>query len=256
LIAGANAALKVLGKEPLIITRGQGYIGVMTDDLTTSGVDEPYRMFTSRAEYRLILREDNAAARLCPIALEKGLLDNRQQRAFEERQAAYERATSWLSNTYAKPSEQTNSWLESKGTAPLKDRASLAQLVKRPELGFDDILSQFPYSETLSADLRAAVEIELKFRGYLDRQEDEVRRLKRIESEEIPAGFPYEKIPQLRREAIDKFKKHRPATIGQATRISGITPATISVVALYLKRYREGSFGSVSTSCGDIQQSE
>lgn len=249
LIAGANAALKVLGKDPLIITRGQGYIGVMTDDLTTNGVDEPYRMFTSRAEYRLILREDNAAARLCPIALTRGLLNEEQRRAFEERQAAYERATSWLSTTYAKPSEETNAWLESKGTAALKDRSSLAQLVKRPQLGFDDILERFPYADTLSTDLRAAVEIELKFRGYLDRQEDEVRRLKRIESELIPADFPYEKISQLRREAIDKFQKHRPATIGQASRISGITPATITIIALYLKRYREGSFGG-APSCG------
>lgn len=250
LIAGANAALKVLAKEPLIITRGQGYIGVMTDDLTTSGVDEPYRMFTSRAEYRLILREDNAAARLCPIALAHGLLNEEQRRAFEERQVAYERATTWLSTTYAKPNDETNTWLESKGTSALKDRASLAQLVKRPELGFDDILEHFAYSEPLSTDLRAAVEIELKFKGYLDRQEDEVKRLKRIESEEIPMDFPYDQIAQLRREAIDKFKKHRPATIGQASRISGITPATIAIIALYLKRYREGSFGATTSSGG------
>ncbi len=250
LIAGANAALKVLGKEPLVITRGQGYIGVMTDDLTTSGVDEPYRMFTSRAEYRLILREDNAAVRLCPIALAHRLLDEGQRRAFEDRQAAYERATAWLSTTYAKPNGETNAWLESKGTAALKDRASLAQLVKRPQLAFDDILEQFPYSEDLSTDLRAAVEIELKFKGYLDRQEDEVKRLKRIESEEIPMDFPYDQITQLRREAIDKFKKHRPATIGQASRISGITPATIAIIALYLKRYREGSFGATTSSGG------
>lgn len=253
LIAGANAALQVLGKAPLIITRGQGYIGVMTDDLTTNGVDEPYRMFTSRAEYRLILREDNAAARLCPLAQEYGLLTDEHKRAFEKRQSAYERATAWLTGTYAKPSEATNVWLESKGTAALKDRASLAQLVKRPQLTFDDILEQFPYSEELSHDLRAAVEIELKFKGYLDRQEDEVKRLKRIESEAIPSDFPYEQITQLRREAIDKFKKHRPATIGQASRISGITPATIAIIALYLKRYREGSF-SAATSCHAASQ--
>lgn len=247
LIAGANAALKVLGKEPLVITRGQGYIGVMTDDLTTNGVDEPYRMFTSRAEYRLILREDNAAARLCPIAVTYGLLNEEQRRAFEERQSAYERATTWLSTTYAKPTVPINSWLETKGTATLKDRASLAQLVKRPQLSLDDILEQFPYDEDLSTDLRAAVEIEFKFRGYLDRQEDEVRHLKKIESEVIPADFPYDQIKQLRREAVDKLKKHRPASIGQASRISGMTPATISIIAMYLKRYREGRFGSLSS---------
>jgi len=201
-------------------------------------------MFTSRAEYRLILREDNAPARLCPIALERGLLDEHKRRAFEDRQSAYERTTAWLTQTYAKPGESTNMWLESKGTAALKDRASLAQLVKRPQLSLDDILEHFPYAEELSSDLRAAVEIELKFRGYLDRQDDEVMRLKKIEGEAIPSSFPYEEIKQLRREAIDKLKKHRPATIGQASRISGITPATISIIAMYLKRFREGSFNN------------
>ena len=224
----------------------------MTDDLTTNGVDEPYRMFTSRAEYRLILREDNAAARLCPIAIQYGLLDDSQRAAFEDRQNTYERATKWLSTTYAKPSETTNTWLELKGTATLKDRASLAQLVKRPQITLDDILEQFPYEEELSADLRAAVEIELKFKGYLDRQEDEVRNLKRLESETIPVNFPYEQIKQLRREAVDKLKKHRPASLGQASRISGMTPATISILAMYLKRYREGVFGAETPSCSQV----
>ena len=223
----------------------------MTDDLTTNGVDEPYRMFTSRAEYRLILREDNAAARLCPVAMEYGLLNEEQRVAFEERQNAYERATKWLSKTYAKPNESTNSWLEQKGTATLKDRASLSQLVKRPQLSLDDILEQFPYDEELSTDLRAAVEIEFKFRGYLDRQEDEVRHLKKIESELLPADFPYDQIKQLRREAVEKLKKHRPASIGQASRISGMTPATISIIAMYLKRYREGTFGASEPECSN-----
>jgi tRNA uridine 5-carboxymethylaminomethyl modification enzyme len=208
-------------------------------------------MFTSRAEYRLILREDNAAARLCPVAMEYGLLNEEQRVAFEERQNAYERATKWLSNTYAKPNESTNSWLEQKGTATLKDRASLSQLVKRPQLSLDDILEQFPYDEELSTDLRAAVEIEFKFRGYLDRQEDEVQHLKKIESELLPADFPYDQIKQLRREAVDKLKKHRPASIGQASRISGMTPATISIIAMYLKRYREGTFGASEPECSN-----
>jgi tRNA uridine 5-carboxymethylaminomethyl modification enzyme len=243
LIAGANAALRSLGREPLIVTRGQGYIGVMTDDLTANGVDEPYRMFTSRAEYRLILREDNAATRLCPIAIQHGLLDEDQRTTFEKRQSSYERAARWLSSSFAKPNESTNDWLARKGTATLKDGASLAQLVKRPQLSLDDILEQFPYEEDLPFDLRAAIEIEFKFRGYLDRQEDEVKYLKKIEGESIPADFPYDQIAQLRVEAREKLKKHRPASIGQATRISGITPSTIAIVAMYLKRYREGSFG-------------
>lgn len=242
LIAGANAALKVLNRDSLIISRGQGYIGVMTDDLTTLGVDEPYRMFTSRAEYRLILREDNAATRLCPLAIQYGLLSDEQRRLFEARQVSYDNATRWLSKTVAKPTEATNAWLESKGTAALKDGSPLAQLIKRPQLSLDDVLEHFPYEEPLSADLKAAIEIEHKFRGYLDRQEDEVQYLKKIEKESIPSDFPYDQIKQLRAEAREKLKKHRPASIGQATRIPGMTPSTISLLAMFLKRYREGSF--------------
>lgn len=242
LIAGANAALKVLGRESLIITRGQGYIGVMTDDLTTNGVDEPYRMFTSRAEYRLILREDNAPTRLCPIALQHGLLDDTHKAIFEARQAAYDKASRWLSSTFAKPNESTNEWLTRKGTAILKDGSSLEQLVKRPQLSLDDILEQFPYEDELSVDLRAAIEIEFKFKGYLNRQEEEVRHLKKIESMAIPSDFPYDQIQQLRAEAREKLNKHRPASIGQASRISGMTPSVIAILAMYLKRYREGTF--------------
>jgi tRNA uridine 5-carboxymethylaminomethyl modification enzyme len=245
IIAGANAALRLLEREPLIITRGQGYIGVMTDDLTTNGVDEPYRMFTSRAEYRLILREDNAPVRICPIASAVGLLDDTQRAAFEARQLSYDKAIKWLSSTVAKPLPATNAWLESKSTVALKDGCHLSQLIKRPQLSLDDILEHFPYEERLSADLRAAIEIEFKFRGYLDRQEDEVRHLKRIESQEIPVDFPYELITQFRKEAIEKFKKHRPVSIGQASRIPGMTPSTLSLLAMYLKRHREGSFPGV-----------
>jgi tRNA uridine 5-carboxymethylaminomethyl modification enzyme len=130
----------------------------------------------------------------------------------------------------------------------------LSQLIKRPQLSLDDILEHFPYEETLSTDLRAAIEIEYKFRGYLDRQEDEVRHLKKIENESIPADFPYEQIKQLRTEAREKLKKHRPASIGQATRIPGMTPSTISLLAMYLKRYREGDFpeGAPTSPSADV----
>jgi tRNA uridine 5-carboxymethylaminomethyl modification enzyme len=259
LMAGANAALKVLEREPLIITRGQGYIGVMTDDLTANGVDEPYRMFTSRAEYRLILREDNATTRLCPIAIATGLLTREQQDVFESRNAIYQGASRWLQATRVKPNAATNAWLVTKGTAELKDSATLAQLLKRPQLTLSDILEHVPYEEAeLSSDLRAALEIETKFSGYLDRQEEEVQRLKKLESDTIPTDFPYELISQLRTEAREKLKKHRPVTIGQAMRIPGMTPSTISLLAIYLKRYREGALcagavggdESIPPSCG------
>jgi len=244
IIAGANAALSILERESLIITRGQGYIGVMTDDLTVSGVDEPYRMFTSRAEYRLILREDNAAARLAPLAIEYGLLSFEQQERFEARRTAHAKAANWLTTQRIKPTERNNIWLQSLGTAALKDSVTISQLLKRPQLSLDHILAQFPYEHELASDLRAALEIETKFSGYLDRQEGDVQRLKKMESELIPSDFPYDAIKQLRTEARDKLKKHRPASIGQALRISGMTPSAISLLAVYLKRYRAGELVS------------
>ena len=241
IVAGINAAHLVLERDPFMITRGQGYIGVMTDDLTSNGVDEPYRMFTSRAEYRLILREDNAAARICPIAIELGLLSREQQENFEKRQAVYGRASDWLSKTRVRPTVETNAWLESKSTATLKDSVLLTQLLKRPQLTLSDILEFVPYSEALSEEVRVALEIECKFSGYLDRQEDEVQRLKKIESERIPHDFPYHLIKQLRTEAREKLKLHRPDSLGQAMRIPGMTPSTISLLALFLKRHRAGA---------------
>lgn len=245
IIAGANAALSALGQDPLVISRGVGYIGVMTDDLTASGVDEPYRMFTSRAEYRLILREDNAAARICPIAIQRGLLGDEQRRRFEQRQERHAQALAWLSSERIRPSAANNEWLEEKGTAPLKDSLPLAQLLRRPQISIGDILERFPSPVPLQRDLCAALEIEAKFSGYLARQEEEVQRLKKIEVDAIPADFPYDAIKQLRTEAREKLKKHRPATIGQALRIPGMTPSAVSLLAVYLKRFRAGELGAV-----------
>jgi tRNA uridine 5-carboxymethylaminomethyl modification enzyme len=248
LIAGANAALQVLQKEAFIITRGQGYIGVMTDDLTTMGVDEPYRMFTSRAEYRLILREDNATSRLCPLARTVGLLTPVQVNSFEARQSSYERAHAWIAKTRVKPNSENNVWLEQQGTAQLKDSVTLAQLLKRPQLSLRKILNRFPYEELLASDVEAALEIEFKFSGYLTRQEDEVQRLKKIELEPIPANFPYDEIKHLRIEAREKLKRHRPTSLGQAMRIPGITPSAISLLAVFLKRFRAGDWELGSTT--------
>jgi tRNA uridine 5-carboxymethylaminomethyl modification enzyme len=257
IIAGANAALNVQGREPLVITRGQGYIGVMTDDLTTTGVDEPYRMFTSRAEYRLILREDNAAARLAPIALQYGLLTPAQRERFEVRQAQFAYAERWLAKTRIKPDAATNAWLEGCGTAALKDGITLEQLLKRPQLTITELVSRFPcevsdpqLTEPIPADLFAALEIQCKFAGYLDRQTHEVAQLQKIERDVIPADFPYDTIPQLRIEAREKLKRHRPASLGQAMRIPGITPSAISLLAIYMKRYRAAHSESHSKSSG------
>ena len=241
LVAGLNAAHRALDREPVVITRGQGYIGVMTDDLTSMGVDEPYRMFTSRAEYRLILREDNATQRLCPIAKSLGLLSATQIEQFEKRQGAYERAAEWLSKSRVKPHGEVNAWLERHGTAPLKDSVTLEQLLKRPQISLRQIFELVPYAEQLSDELCAALEIECKFSGYLDRQEEEVERLKKIEGERIPHDFPYDAIKQLRTEAREKLKKYRPDSLGQAMRIPGMTPSTISLLAIYIKRHRSAA---------------
>ncbi len=238
IVAGANAALAVRDEAPLLVSRGEGYLGVMIDDLVTNGVDEPYRMFTSRAEYRLILREDNAAQRLCPRAIEKGLLSFEQRSRFESRRDLFVRARKWLEETRVKPTAHENDWLRSMGSAEIKDALTLTTLVRRPEITLSRILDHVPFAEGLNPDLVAALEIELKFSGYLERQELEVEKLKKLEDEVIPADFEYDAVPSLRIEAREKLKKVRPYSIGQAQRIPGITPTTISLLAIYLKRSR------------------
>lgn len=242
LIAGANAALKILGREPLILSRGDSYIGVMIDDLTTTGVDEPYRMFTSRAEYRLILREDNAAFRLSPRALKIGLLSQPFIEAFEKRRSVFDRLRTWSLKTRVKPNIENNQWLASLGSAALKDSILIADLVRRPELSLSHLLERFPFGETLANDLVAALEIELKFRGYLERQEEDVQKLRKLEDEALPENFDYDGIPSLRIEFREKLKKQRPSSLGQALRIPGITPAAIAIIGVYLKRHRSGDF--------------
>ena len=238
IIAGANAALMLADAPPLIISRGEGYIGVMIDDLVTNGVDEPYRMFTSRAEYRLILREDNAGERLCPRATACGLLSTEQRERFEARRDLTKRARGWLERTRLKPLPAENEWLRGLGSAEIRDSLTLATLVRRPEMTLRAILDRFSPEEPLSPELIAALEIELKFSGYLERQSLEVEKLKSLEDERIPDDFEYDDVPSLRIEAREKLKKLRPYSIGQAQRIPGITPTTISLLAIHLKRTR------------------
>jgi tRNA uridine 5-carboxymethylaminomethyl modification enzyme len=241
LVAGANAALKILDKAPLIINRGQGYIGVMIDDLVTTGVDEPYRMFTSRAEYRLVLREDNAASRLTPLGMERGLVSGAQARRFIEREDLLAKTRRFLDVTRAKPTEEINQWLSTFGSTALKDSLTLSALLRRPEMKIEAVLAQFPIEDELSSDLLCALETEAKFSGYLERQEDEIKKLKKIEEELIPLDFPYDRVHGLRIEAREKLKSLKPHSIGQVTRIPGMTPATVSLLAVFLKRYRSGS---------------
>ncbi len=241
LIAGANAALQVLKKESLTLGRAEGYTGVMIDDLTVRGVDEPYRMFTSRAEFRLLLREDNAAFRLCPLARRFGLLSDEQQQRFELFLENYKRGKSYFLTAKIKASEDNNRWLETLGSSPLKETMPLCELLKRPEIDLSVLLPRFPMPFPASPDVLSRLETEFKFDGYLARQEEEVARLRKAEEDLIPADFCYDAVEGLRVEHKEKLKKHRPQSLGQALRLPGLTPGAISVLAVYLKRHRAGA---------------
>lgn len=235
-VAGANAALRILGQQPLILSRGEAYIGVMIDDLITRGVDEPYRMFTSRAEYRLILREDNAGLRLTPIGKKHGLVSDAHWAKYNQRKDRLDSARDWSKKHRVKQTEETNSWLATFKSTPLKDSALVSDLVRRPELSFLEIVKKFGPELMLDLETIDALEIELKFAGYLSQQDDEVARLKKSEDVKIPESFCFDSVPGLRIEHREKLKKVRPYSLGQATRIPGITPATISLLSVFLKR--------------------
>jgi len=241
IIAGTNCANFAMQREPLVVDRATGYLGVMIDDLVTLGVDEPYRMFTSRAEYRLILREDNAATRLTPLGREFGLVADPQWNRFERRTAQHEQMRAWAQTTRINPTEANNNWLASRKSAALKDSITIAALVRRPELGLADLVELSQSTPTPDFDVASGLEIELKFEGYLARQDEEARKLKTFDTELIPPNFVYDEITSLRTEAREKFKKHRPYSLGQAMRIPGITPSAVTLLAVYLKRWRSAA---------------
>lgn len=236
IIAGINAALFVQGKEPFILRRDQAYIGVMIDDLTTLGVVEPYRMFTSRAEYRLSLREDNADLRLTPLAREIGLVGDKQWRAFEQRAQRISLEINRLENIFIKPTNEQNEWLRSLNSAEIFDAMSLAALIKRPEIGYDQLTERFPPENLLSQREWSIVETELKFCGYLKRQGEDIARIMRMELVEIPHYFRYDTLSSLSVEVRERLSTARPETLGQASRVSGVTPAALSLLAVYLRR--------------------
>ena len=241
IMAGINAVLKIRQQNPFILSRGDAYIGVMIDDLITNGVDEPYRMFTSRAEYRLVLREDNALMRLGPKAIQLGLFNEQEKEVFEVKKQQFENLKKWCSKFRIKPSEDVNSWLKSLGSAELKDSILISTLVRRPEMKLQNILDKFlPEDIFTDSNLTAAMEIELKFEGYLRRQDEEILKLKKSESDLIPDSFNYDAVPSLRIEAREKLKLVKPYSLGQAMRIPGVTPTAISLLAIHLKRQRSG----------------
>ena len=236
LIAGINAALKVQGKEPLILSRASSYIGTLIDDLVTKGCSDPYRMMTSRSEYRLLLRQDNADERLMPIGRKLGLIDGKIYSAFKLRKEQKEKEIKRLKTSFLAPSEELNRLLEENGTAPISTGMRLSDLVKRPQISYDSIAPFDKERPDLPFSVREKVETEIKYEGYIARQQAQVNEMLRLEGKAIPDDIDYSAVYGLRLEAVEKLNKIRPANIGQASRISGVSPADISVLLIYLAK--------------------
>ena len=236
LVAGINAALKIQGRKPLILTRDTSYIGTLIDDLVTKGTEEPYRIMTSRSEYRLLHRQDNADQRLTRIGGEIGLIPPERVQAVEEKYAQVRREVQRLESSGVPASEELNAMLERKGTAPVANSARLADLLRRPQVSYADIAPFDPERPELSPAVTDEVEIQIKYAGYLTRQEKQVEEFKKEEARLLPDDLDYAAIPGLRLEAREKLAAIRPVSIGQAGRISGVSPADIAVLLIYLEQ--------------------
>ncbi len=235
-VAGVNAALAQKGEEPLILSRGQSYIGTLIDDLVTKGTNEPYRMMTSRSEYRLLLRQDNADQRLCRIGFRIGLISPERLRRVEEKYAAVDREVKRLAAKGVPPTPELNEFLTRRGTAPVSDGAPLAALLRRPEIRYGDLAPFDPDRPDLPPEVAEQVEISVKYAGYIQRQLQEVEELRRMEDRALPAGIDYASIQGLRLEAREKLAAVRPLNIGQACRISGVSPADVAALMIYLEK--------------------
>ena len=236
LVAGINAALKIQGRLPLILTRDTSYIGTLIDDLVTKGTEEPYRIMTSRSEYRLLHRQDNADQRLTRIGGQIGLIPPERVQAVEEKYAQVRREVQRLEGSGIPASEELNAMLERKGTAPVANSARLADLLRRPQVSYADIAPFDPERPELSLAVTDEVEIQIKYAGYLTRQEKQVEEFRKEEARLLPENLDYAAIPGLRLEAREKLAAIRPVSIGQAGRISGVSPADIAVLLIYLEQ--------------------
>lgn len=241
IVAGINAARKVQGKDPLIIDRSEGYIGVLIDDIVTKGTNEPYRMMTSRSEYRLLLRQDNADLRLTQKGYEVGLISEERYGRFKEKCQGINDEIQRLNKVTVKPDMGTNKYLESIGSAPLKSGIKLIELLKRPEIRYEHCNVIDPDRPDLPKAIVDEVEIQIKYEGYINKQMAQVEQHKKLEKRKIPDDINYLSIKGLRLEARQKLDKIRPASLGQASRISGVSPADISVLMVYLEQFRRRS---------------
>jgi tRNA uridine 5-carboxymethylaminomethyl modification enzyme len=238
IVAGINAAHSIKGADPITIDRSMAYIGVLIDDLVTKGTLEPYRMMTSQAEYRLLLRQDNADARLTPLGFKIGLISPERYHAFTQKTASVDNEIRRMQERTIPPTDYVNSYLEGKSSSPLTGHVSAVQLLKRPELSYDDILTLLQETVSQDPDVTAQVETQIKYQGYIEKQMQQVEKFKKMENKSLAEEMPYCKMEGISREAAEKLAKIRPRSIGQASRISGVSPADISVLLVYLEQQR------------------
>lgn len=234
LVAGINAAMKVLGREPVIFDRSESYIGTLVDDLVTKGANEPYRMMTSRSEYRLVLRQDNADERLTPLGHKIGLISDERYAKYLKKQELKKEELKRLKNTVISPTDEVNKILVSRETSEITTGVRLIELMKRPQLGYDALKSIDKTRPELDPNIFEQVEIEIKYEGYIQKQLKQVEQMKKLEVKQLPNDFDYNEIEGLRLEAREKLNKIKPLNIGQASRISGVSPADISVLLIWL----------------------
>lgn len=238
IVAGINAALKVQGREPMILDRSQAYIGVLIDDLVTKGTREPYRMMTSRSEYRLLLRQDNADLRLTPVGKEVGLISDERYNKFLQKKELVENEIDRLKNSYIAPTEEVLKYLENRNSTAIKSGINLAELLRRPEISYES-LSEICELPDLSRAVKEQVEVAVKYEGYIKRQMQQVEQYKKLEGRKLPQDVDYTSIQGLRLEARQKLTQIRPDSIGQASRITGVSPADISVLLIHLEQRKQ-----------------
>ena len=236
LMAGINASRKIQGKEPIILDRTQGYIGVLIDDIVTKGTNEPYRMMTSRAEYRLLLRQDNADLRLTPIGYDVGLISNERFKKFEQKRSNIEKEIKRLRELTVKPTKEVNELLKKYKTTELSTGTKMSELIKRTELNYEKLKMIDKDRPQLTYQEKQEVDIQIKYEGYIKLQEEQVEKFRKLESKILPENLDYEKIKGISLEGRQKLNKFKPHSIGQASRISGVSPADISVLLVYLKQ--------------------
>jgi tRNA uridine 5-carboxymethylaminomethyl modification enzyme len=239
LLAGINAALKVQGRKPMILTRSQAYIGVLIDDLVTKGTKEPYRMFTSRAEYRLLLREDNADLRLTDLGRDIGLVEDERYRRFSRKKMEIHQGWELLNNTQISPTTENNKVLQDLGSPPLRKRIPLKELLRRPELEWKNMVTFCPALDQIMPLAADQLAIQSKYEGYLERQEEQVKRLEKNEQTLIPDGMDFSSLSGLSNEIKEKLRTICPQSLGQASRISGVTPAAIALLQIQIKKWKE-----------------